>query len=94
MKERRQQQSDRRRDPRVPKRGRRITDLATHDQAFITPRQFAEYLNVDYRTVRYEWIEKGALPAYNFAGVLRIRIADAREWVEKNRLADTAPPST
>lgn len=88
----RRTQPDRREEPRVPKRGRRITDLTTHDEIFITVRQLADYCSVDYRTVRYEWIEKGALPAYNFHGKIRIKLVDAVDWVERNRLADAAPP--
>jgi len=66
--------------------GRRIADLATHDEAFISVQQFATYLGVDYRTVRNKWIKAGALPAYTFEGVWRIKRSDAMAFVERHRL--------
>lgn len=67
-------------------RSRHICDLATHDERFISIEQFARYVGVSYRTVKNAWIGKGALPAYDFEGVLRIETVDARAFVVKNRL--------
>lgn len=74
---------DRRRHKRG---GRRITDLCTHDVPHITPRQLADYLHVDRRTV-LKWIDSGILVAYRFDTALRIKTTDARLFVERQRLS-------
>lgn len=79
------QQPDRRRHPRG---GRRITDLCTHDGAHISPRQLADYLSVDRRTV-LKWIDSGTLVAYKFDTEWRIRTTDARTFVESQRVRPT-----
>lgn len=56
-----------------------IDTLATHPGKFVSPRQLAEYLNVDPRTIYYH-IDKGALRARRIGGVLRIPIAEARSY--------------
>ena len=86
--------SDDRRQPERRRRhrgGRRIADLASHDEAFITIDQFATYLKVDYRTVKAMWIEPGALVAYNFEGIWRIKVSDAVDFVARNRLSPAQP---
>ena len=79
----RRETTDRR---RVRRGGRRIADLESHDESFITIDQFAAFLKVDYRTVKYQWIAKGALPAYSFEGIWRIKLTDAVAFVQRNRL--------
>ena len=63
--------------------GRRIADLATHDEAFISVQQFADYLGVHEKTVRNKWINAGDLPAYDFEGLWRIDRIDALQFVAR-----------
>ena len=66
-------------------RGRRITDLVTHDQRFITPRQLADYLSEDLRQV-HKWIQAGTLPAYRFGErTWKIDLSEAVIFVQRSR---------
>jgi excisionase family DNA binding protein len=65
-------------------RKRRIADLATHPDAYITVPHFAAHLGFQERTVR-KWIDAGVLPAYRFEGQWRIATADALTFVEQAR---------
>lgn len=77
-------------EPRQERRGgrrdvRKITDLRTHDEAYITAGQFAHYLGVSRRQVS-KWIGAKTLQAYRFGGRWwRIRIQDAQEFVDRER---------
>lgn len=65
--------------------GRRITDLQTHPDAFVTVPAFAEYVGVTQKQVR-KWITAGVLDGYRLGGTeWRIRTADAITFVERNR---------
>lgn len=67
--------------------GRRITDLATHDQAHLRVSQVARYLQVDRRTVS-KWVEAGILGALRTPeGSFRISTVDLRAFVERHRVA-------
>lgn len=74
---------DRREDTRRPKAGRRITDLATHPDAWLLVPAIAEYLAVDYRTVD-KWIDAGILRAYNMNGLWRVKRVDLEAFIEKS----------
>ena len=63
---------------------RRITDLATHPDAFVTVQAFAEHLSVDQKTVM-KWIKAGVLTADQFGREWGIHTADASAFVERNR---------
>jgi excisionase family DNA binding protein len=80
---------------RVRRGGRRISDLVTHDEAFVTPMQFAVHLGVDRRQVM-KWINAGSLIAYRFDDrQWRIRLEDARAFVERSRFQlQQTPPAT
>lgn len=70
---------------RTTRGGRRITDLRTHDESFVTPAQLATHLGVGRRQVM-KWIEAGALVAYRFdERQWRIEITDARAFVARSR---------
>lgn len=74
--------SDRRQSRRG---GRRIADLATHDQAFITIEQLAEHLAVERRQI-LKWIRCETLPAYQFGRRYRIKLSEAVVFVMRQRL--------
>ena len=77
-------------DDRRQGRGRRITDLADHGEAFITLEQLAAYLGVERRQVA-KWIASNVLPAYQFgARTLRISLSEAVIFVERHRLRPPA----
>lgn len=57
----------------------RITDLRTHPEPHVTPRELAEYYHVSVKVV-YRDIGKGALPAVRVSGSLRIRVVDAQRY--------------
>jgi helix-turn-helix protein len=79
--------SDRRRVPdrrALARGGRRITDLTTHPDAYVTIPDFAQHLMVQQRTVR-KWIRGGVLKAACFQGEWRIHTAEAIAFVERNQ---------
>jgi excisionase family DNA binding protein len=61
----------------------RLADL--HDEDFLTVAEFASALRVARRTVR-KWIDARALTVHDFEGVRRIQVADARAFMQRNRL--------
>lgn len=70
--------------------GRRITDLYTHPEEYVTVQAFAGHLGVQDKTVM-KWIHAGLLTAYQFppekaGGELRIRKHDAVVFVERARI--------
>lgn len=67
---------------RVRRGGRRIEDLGTHGDAHISPRQLADYLNIDRRLVM-KFIEGGILTAYKFDTAWRINTKDAVMFVSR-----------
>lgn len=60
--------ADRRRVARRRLVGRRITDLATHADAWVTPEQIADYYGIPLKTVTEKWIPSGTLRAHRFPG--------------------------
>jgi excisionase family DNA binding protein len=68
--------------------GKRITDLAKHDQDWVTVRQIAEYYSCPPRKVR-EWIHEGLLPAENPGGKrkTRVRLMDLRDFAARQRVS-------
>lgn len=74
---------------RVRRGGRRISDLVTHDEPFVTPVQIAVHLGVDRRQVM-KWIGAGSLPAYRFGELWRIKLADAQAFVQRSQFTASA----
>lgn len=70
-------------------RPRRIADLATHEEAYVTPQALAEYLTVSRKMVM-KWIEAGVLPAYRFGRHWRVRTCEAAVFVESQRVRPLA----
>jgi excisionase family DNA binding protein len=61
--------------------GRRITDLASHDQAHLTLEQLATYFAVE----RLKWIRAGALRAYRLGErAWRVRRSDAAAFERRS----------
>lgn len=58
---------------------RRIVDLATHLESFVTVDELAAYWRVS-RDVIYRDIDKGALIAWRVGRLIRIRLDDARRY--------------
>lgn len=56
-----------------------IHNLDTHPTKYVTPEELAEHLHVNRRVV-YHWIDKGALDARKFGGLIRIPIDAARAF--------------
>ena len=56
-----------------------ITDLGTHPAMYVSAAQLALYLGIPKRTI-YNHIQKGSLPAYSIAGIIRILTTDARAY--------------
>ncbi len=63
--------------------------MAENEQAFISIKEAADYLNVEYKTV-YRLVRLGQLPAGRIGGVYRIRRADLDHYFEQQK---TTPPS-
>ena len=61
-----------------------IIDLATHREAFVTVRAFADPLAVQDKTAM-KWLKAGVLPAYKFKTEQRIMRVDAVAFVERAR---------
>lgn len=60
--------------------GRRITDLARHDQELVTIQQIAEFYQCDERKIRH-FIATGDLPAKLVSPrMIRVRTADLRAF--------------
>jgi excisionase family DNA binding protein len=79
--------------PRVG--GRRITDLATHPDKYLTVQEFATYLGFHEKTVR-KWIGAAVLPAYRLppvTGDWRISTADALAFMAQARFTAQSPPA-
>jgi hypothetical protein len=77
---------DRRRNPEIPlKGGRRITDLAVHDEPHLTLAECLAYFRVDRRTFS-KWLDAGLLIPYRFgpkgAQIVRFKTADVRKFDE------------
>ncbi|HEX5109823.1 MAG TPA: helix-turn-helix domain-containing protein [Vicinamibacterales bacterium] len=79
----RRHSDDRREDRRRPKAGRRITDLSSYPDAWLSVPVVAEYLAVDVAVVR-TCIETGQLAAHLFDGTWRVRRIDLQAFVEKS----------
>src|SRR5262245_21219023 len=73
--------------------GRRIADLYTHPNEYLTVQAFAVHLTVHERTVM-KWIKAGALTAYQFDREWRIRKGDAVLFVERSRFRIANAPTT
>ena len=72
---------------------RRISDLESHPQNFVTAADFARFVPVQRKTV-IKWIEAGVLRAYRFPPLIgrwRIKKADAIEFMEQARFAPPQP---
>jgi excisionase family DNA binding protein len=77
---------DRRKEIGCPRLGgRRITDLATHPDAYVKVSAFALYVSVRAKTV-HKWIKAGTLPAYCLHGQWRIKKTDAIAFLERARV--------
>ena len=56
-----------------------IHNLDTHPKRFVTPKEYAEYLEIHWRTV-YSYIERGKLQAVRVGWVYKIPIEEARRF--------------
>lgn len=50
---------------------------------FYTPREVAEILRVDVKTI-YAWMDERKLPYYRFIGAVRIPVNRFEEWKENH----------
>lgn len=56
-----------------------IDNLATHPKRFVTPKEYAEYLGLHWRTI-YGYVARGQLRAIRVGSVIKIPIEEARRF--------------
>ena len=61
-----------------------IRDLRTHEDAYVTVRELAEYLRLDCKTL-YSEIAAGELRALRVGRAIRIPVDEARRYVGAER---------
>lgn len=84
-------EAERRRQSRRRLVGRRITDLATHNDAWVTPEQIAEYYGVPLKTVKRKWIAGGFLKTHTFPGQLtRVEVKALRAFEQMHQIVPKA----
>jgi excisionase family DNA binding protein len=67
--------------------GRRIYDLATHEDAWVSPEQIATYYGVSEKTVRRKWIDPGLLEAHRFPGShVRVNVVTLRAFEQRHAI--------
>ena len=74
-------EDDRREDPRRPRPGRRITDVAAHADSWLPVPVVADYLAV-HHTIVDKWIDAGELRADRLNGIWRVKRSDLEAFVE------------
>lgn len=73
--------------------GKRIYDLATHPDAWVTAEQIAEYYGVPLKTVKRKWIDGGLLEAHRFPGHnTRVRVRTLQEFEARHQIVPRSVP--
>lgn len=59
---------------------------------WISSNEAARYLGVNLRTL-YRLIDEGAIPAYRFGRVIRLKAGDLEGFIEQSRIVPSAAPA-
>lgn len=59
---------------------------------WISSNEAARYLGVNLRTL-YRLIDEGAIPAYRFGRVIRLKARDLEGFIEQSRIVPSAAPT-
>lgn len=67
--------------------GKRIYDLASHPDAWVTAEQIAQYYGVALKTVKRKWIDGGLLEAHRFPGHnTRVRVRTLQQFEAQHQI--------
>lgn len=74
---------------------RAVTLTAVEDSrpSWVSSKEAARYLGLNLRTL-YRLIAEGALPAYKFGRVIRLKLIDLEQFVEAARIVPEMPAGT